>query len=158
MARRAPGRFRRIEHSLLLPFDTRRAGPDVFPSPALHPPSRCDVPWVQTVHHVIPPTVYHPEFAKARRFWLRWAARIRSASGWIGVSDRVAYEGARVLGLDRGRMMVALHGADPAFRPPAVRTTPDPPYILYVSDFDPRKASNEAFESITPPAPRGLPP
>src|SRR5258708_28118260 len=127
MARRAPGRFRRIEHSLLLPFDIRRARPDVFHSPALQPPSRCDVPWIQTLHHVIPPTVYHPEFATDRGFWLKWAARIRSASGLIAVSDRVAEAGTGVLGLDKARVMVALHGADPAFPPPAARPTLDPP-------------------------------
>src|SRR5258708_40336985 len=106
MARRAPGRFRRIEHSLLLPFDIRRARPNVFHSPALQPPSRCNVPWIQTLHHVIPPTVYNPEFAKDRRFWLRCAARIRSGSGWIGVSSRSGYEGSLVLVLEIVRLMV----------------------------------------------------
>ena len=157
IARHAPGRFRRIEHSLLLPYDIRRERPDVFHSPALQPPSRCTVPWVQTLHHVIPPTVYHPEFARDRRFWLRWAARIRAASGMIAVSGRVASEAVGVLGLDPDRVMVALHGADPAFRPPAVRPEPDPPYILYVSEFDPRKGYKAAFEIISALAARGHP-
>ena len=37
----APGRFRRLEHELLLPLDLRRHRADVFHSPALDPPWAC---------------------------------------------------------------------------------------------------------------------
>lgn len=157
IVRRAPGRFSRLEHALLLPHDIRRARPDVFHSPALQPPRRCAVPWVQTIHHSIPPTIYHPEFAKDRSFWLEWARLIRSASGLIAVSEGVAADGIRVLGFHRDRVMVAGHGPGPGFRPPATRASPEPPYILYVSEFDPRKGFRQAFEVISTLAARGHP-
>jgi glycosyltransferase involved in cell wall biosynthesis len=152
-----PGRYAGAEHDFLLPFEVARFKPDVFHSPALQPPRRCRQPWVQTLHDVIPLTFEAPEFEAQSASWERWAARVRGASKIVAVSNDVATEGARALDLPQSRFVVALHGADPAFRPAPVRGREDPPYILSVAEFDPRKGYREAFDVIAELAARGYP-
>ena len=52
-----------MEHDMRLPADLRRSGAAVAHSPALDPPRRSPVPWVQTVHDLIPFAFDDPELA-----------------------------------------------------------------------------------------------
>ena len=155
--RRAPGRFASLEHDLRLPFDIRRHGRDVVHSPALDPPRRCDLPWVQTLHDVIPLVLDHAEYADARRRWLRFAPRFKEAAVVLCDSLYTADEGARVLELDRDRIRVAPLGVDGAFRTPIRRTRTDPPSLLFVGELDPRKGHREALAVASALATLGYP-
>src|SRR5438270_2248553 len=61
LRRRATGRLVTLEHDVRLPSDLRRSAASVAHSPALDPPRRSPVPWVQTVHDLIPMTFDDPE-------------------------------------------------------------------------------------------------
>src|SRR5207244_3925111 len=50
-----------LEHEWRTPADLRRARPDVVWSPANHPPRRCAVPFVQTLHDLTPLLLPSPE-------------------------------------------------------------------------------------------------
>lgn len=150
-------RFTVQEHSLRLWFDVRRVAPDVFHSPALEPPVACPRPWVQTLHDLTPLVYDHPLFERERRHWTRTFRRMRNAAIVAAVSRYTADTAVRVLGLDPGRVHVVPHGIDPRLRPPANRTQPDPPFLLYVGVFGPHKGYPEAFRLISELAERGYP-
>jgi alpha-1,3-rhamnosyl/mannosyltransferase len=145
------------EHDLLLPRDIRRVPGDVFLGPGLDPPRRCDRPWVQTLHDVIPLVFDSPALAGPSARLERQRPLFRAADAVIAVSRHSADEGIRVLGIDPARIHVVHHGVDPAFRPPAGGRAADPPYVVFVSEFDPRKGHAEAFEVAAQLAERGFP-
>jgi glycosyltransferase involved in cell wall biosynthesis len=151
--RRAPGRFSRLEHDLLLPWDLRRVDADVVHSPAQDPPARSPAPWVQTLHDVVPLSA---GTAAERRRWTRVAARIRRADAVIAVSSWSARAAVEEIGVDRARLHVVPHGVSERFRP-AARESTEPPYLLLVGEYDPRKRHTLAFEVIGSLAARGLP-
>src|SRR5438874_6378033 len=64
-------RFTVLEHRLRLFPEIRRSGADVFHSPALEPPVRSPIPWVQTLHDVTPLVYDDPFFRRERRHWER---------------------------------------------------------------------------------------
>ena len=153
----APPRWELREHDLLLPHDIRGVQGDVFHGPGLDPPRRCDRPWVQTLHDVIPLVFDSPALAGPRERLERQRPSFQAADAVIAVSRHSADAGIRVLGLDPARVHVVHHGVDRAFRPPAGERTADPPYLVFVSEFDPRKGHAEAFEVVAQIAERGFP-
>ena len=153
----APERWKLREHDARLPRDISRIPSDVFHSPGLDPPRRCDRPWVQTLHDVIPLVFDSPALAGPRARLERQRPRYRLADAVIAVSKHSADEGTRVLGLDAARIHVVHHGVDPSFRPPVDPRDAEPPSVAFVSEFDPRKGHREAFEVIAQLAERGFP-
>lgn len=153
--RSAPERRSYYEQLRKLGGDVRRAQPPVFHSPGTDPPLRPGVPWVQTLHDVIP-LAYPGAGYRAER--LRWHLRgrlIRGASRVIADSSHTADDGVRWLGLDRSRIEVVHLGVDPAFVPgPRGDASP---YLLYVSAYGPHKGYAEAFRVLSALAERGLP-
>ena len=150
-------RFARREHRLRLSREIRRHLPAVFHSPGQDPPSRCERPWLQTIHSMIPLVYDHPLLAEDRRHWEAIAPRVRQASLVLAVSEDTARSAVELLGLDRDRVRVTPLGVDDRFRPPAVRAAPDPPYLLYVGEYGPWKGYAEAFEVIGGLADEGFP-
>jgi glycosyltransferase involved in cell wall biosynthesis len=155
--RHAPGRFASLEHELLLPLDLLRGEADVVHSPAQDPPSRCRRPWVQTIHGVVPLVVEHEGLKVERRRWERYRSRLAGAAAVITVSRHCADQSIATLGLEPTKVHVVHHGVDPAFRPVPTRSSPDPPYLLYVGEFGPTKGYPEAFEVIGRLAEAGYP-
>ena len=150
----APPRWERREHETLLPLSLRGASADVFLSPAQDPPWRCRMPWVQTLHGVLPLIADHPGLASERRRWDKLAPRIRHAAAVLAVSRHCAETGIRALGLDPRRVHVIYHGVGAEFCPspgdaPVVRDVDaQPPYLLYVGEYGPWKGYREAFDVV----------
>src|SRR5437764_3761108 len=122
--RRAPGRFAAIEHDLLLPADLRRCEGDVVHSPAMDPPRRCERPWVQTLHDLVPLTSAAED--RSSRRWVRRLPRLHQAAAVIAVSRWVADSAVDLLGLDPARLHVVPHGVAPVFTPAALPSAPRP--------------------------------
>ena len=99
MTRVAPPRFASREHELLLPFDLKRAGGDVVHSPAQDPPRLVRMPWVQTLHGLLPLARRSPEHAGERRLWARWGPAYVARTAVIAVSEFCARQGVELLGL-----------------------------------------------------------
>jgi glycosyltransferase involved in cell wall biosynthesis len=155
--RLAPGRWASQEHDLLLPRDLNKVDFDVFHSPALDPPRRCARPWVQTLHDVSPLVVDAPELSAAARRWGRQRPLLLHAAAIIAVSRWSADRGIDVLGLDPRKVHVVHHGVEPVFHPVEPRAVGDPPFLLLVSEFDPRKGYDAAMEVVARLADDGLP-
>jgi glycosyltransferase involved in cell wall biosynthesis len=156
--RRAPGRFADIEHDLRLPFDIRRHASDVFHSPGNDAPRRCERPWVQTLHDIIPMVLDHSDFKSERRRWRRFGERVRNAAAVLTDSEHVADEAMRTLGLDPKRVHVALLGVDRQFVAPTDTAALDgeSPYVLLVAEYGPNKGYAEAFAVAGGLADKGL--
>jgi glycosyltransferase involved in cell wall biosynthesis len=155
--RRLPTVLQFIEQSIVLPGDIDRVGPTLFHSPAIDPPRRASVPWVQTLLDVTPVAFPHREFRARRRLWMVRGRRIRSAAAVIAISQHSADDGIRLLGLDPRRIHVVHLGVDPAFKRAAAPTQPDRPFLLFVSGYGPHKGLEEAFAVIESLARQGLP-
>jgi glycosyltransferase involved in cell wall biosynthesis len=155
--RYAPSRWSTREHDLRLPVDLARAACDVFHSPALDPPRRSPVPWVQTLHDVIPLVFDDPRYAVDRRRWLRYGPRLAEAAAVITDAASTADDAVRVLGLDRRRIEVVPLAVDPDFLVEGSRDRRDPPALLFVGEFDPRKGHAEAVDVFGLVADRGHP-
>jgi glycosyltransferase involved in cell wall biosynthesis len=106
---------------------------------------------------VIPLVFDSPALAGPRARLERQRPLFRAADAVIAVSRHSADEGIRVLGLDPARIHVVHHGVDGAFRPAIGERSADPPYLVFVSEFDPRKGHAEAFEVAAQVAERGFP-
>ena len=154
----ARGRLLTLEHSLRLPADLRRSGAAVAHSPALDPPRRSPVPWVQTVHDLIPFAFDDPELAIERRRWRRFGPRVLEAAAVVTPSRFSADEAVAVLGLDPTRVHVIPHGVEPQFRQgDETETHSERPYVLYVGAWGPHKGYAEAMEAIAGLADAGHP-
>ena len=152
-----PGRFRSLEHDLRLPAQLKRHASDVFLSPAQHPPRRSPVPWVQTLHDLIPVTRPHPVLARDRRRWLRIGPRLRRATAIVAVSRFSADEGIRHFGIDPRIVEVIPQGVDPAIFHPGEAVAQGGPYLLHVAAWGPHKGYQEALSVIARLAERGHP-
>jgi glycosyltransferase involved in cell wall biosynthesis len=157
VTRRAPGRFRAAEHELLLPLDLRRHRAAAFHSPAGTPPYRCSVPWVQTLHDVIPLIYDDSDLAGERRRLRRAGRRMRGADVVIAISRHTANTGIAELGLDPKRVEVIPHGVGEQFEPSASPPVSDQPYLLLVSEYSRRKGYPEAFAVVGELAERSYP-
>jgi len=157
LRRRARGRLLTLEHELRLPADLRRCGAAVAHSPALDPPRRSPVPWVQTVHDLIPLAFDDPAFAIERRRWRRFGPRVREAAAVVTPSQYSADQAVAGLGIDRSRVRVIPHGVEPQYRPEGPARTGGPPYVLYVGAWGPHKGYAEAMAAIAALADGGHP-
>jgi glycosyltransferase involved in cell wall biosynthesis len=153
----APSRWAVQEHDLLLPVDLSRVAFDVFHSPALDPPRRCRRPWVQTLHDVSPLVLRTPEWSSVTRRWQRQRPLFLQARAVIAVSRWSADRGIEALGLDPRKVHVIHHGVEPVFQPAPGPKETDNPFLLLVSEFDPRKGYQEAMEVVARLADDGLP-
>jgi glycosyltransferase involved in cell wall biosynthesis len=151
-----PPRFQGHEHDLRLPRVLDRHPCDVFYSPAQQPPRRAAMPWVQTLHDLIPLTRPHPLLERDRRRWLRVGPRLRSAAAVIAVSRFSAEEGIRHLGLDPSRVHVIPPGVDHDVFAPGPAGAGDP-YVLHVAAWGPHKGFAEATTVVARLADAGLP-
>ena len=152
-------RFGDAEHRLRLPLDIRRVdGAQVFHSTGQEPPSRSALPWVQTVHSMIPLLFDHAALAPERARWARIGPRLRHASRLIAVSSDTADAAAKLLDIPRSRFTVAHLGVDRAFSPGAEPYDDHGrPYLLCVGEYGPWKGFAEAFAVVDDLAGRGRP-
>ncbi len=157
LRRPVPPRFRGLAHDLLLPRELMRSDSDVFLSPAQHPPRRSSMPWVQTLHDLIPLTQPSPSLERDRRRWMRVGPRLRHAAAIATVSRFSADEAIRHFGIDPRTLHVIPNGVDRAVFHPAPTTRPDPPYLLHVAAWGPHKGFPEALRVIAALAERGFP-
>jgi O-antigen biosynthesis alpha-1,3-rhamnosyltransferase len=157
----APSRFAQREHDLRLPHDLARAasaiGADVVLSPADNPPRRSPRPWIQVVHGLIPLGYPDPAYEAEAERWRLLAKRVRLASAVVANSEQTASDVVHFLGVDPHQVRVAYLGVDPAFRPLSVRSSPEPPTLLYVGEYGPHKGFAEAFAVAGGIASAGLP-
>jgi len=176
LTHRAPDRWATAEHQFLLSRRlaelTRRAGrvgaggvggvARVFHSPALDPPRRVRLPWVQTVADVLPLADPHPAYAVERRRWRRWAERVRAADAVITLSRHSAGQAAAHLGVAPDRIHVIPLAPDPGYRPADAAEGPaEPgarePYLLSVGEYAPHKGFTELSLVISELIRAGLP-
>lgn len=136
------------EHELRLPLDLLNQQADLVYSPDVVGVPWVRKPYVQTLHDVIPLVVDSPDLAVQRKWWRRWGRRYRRADAVVAISHYSADEAVRLLGLDRSRLHVVANGVGAEFfaergdvRVPAG----EPPYLLAVGEFAPRKAWGDAF-------------
>lgn len=112
-------------------------------------PLRCPTPVVVSIHDVS--FLEHPEYFPAWRRWqLQWSVQrtVRSAARIITGSEFSRDSIMRAYGLERHRIVVVPHAANPMFRPvnhsvASQRVGADfgfqGPYVLSVGDLQPRK-------------------
>ena len=153
---RAPSRARQLEHDLRLPRRLREADADVFHSPAQEPPTRSPIPWVQTIHDLIPLTRPDPVLARDARRWRRIGPRLRAAAAVVAVSRFSADEAIRRLGLDPTVVTVIPHGVDHDVFKPGPAHEPSEPYLLHVGAWGPHKGFPEALDVVARVADSGL--
>jgi glycosyltransferase involved in cell wall biosynthesis len=152
----APGRWAAAEHDWLTPIELSLARPDVVFSPGRFPPRRSPRPVVQTLHDVVPLLPDTDVLEEERDVWRRSLPRWPQAAVVVAVSEDSA-RSARKVGVPADRIVVAPHGVDPAFVPAARFTRAEPPYLLMVGEYDPRKRHHLAFEVVAGLASRGQP-
>jgi glycosyltransferase involved in cell wall biosynthesis len=118
------------------------------------------MPWVQTVHDLIPLGYDDAEFAIERRRWRRYGPRVGNAAAVVTPSRHSAEHVVDALGLDPERVHVIPHGVEPRFHPDAGTDPPDAggrPYVLYVGAWGPHKGYAEAMEVVAGLADAGHP-
>ncbi|MHB1446424.1 MAG: glycosyltransferase family 4 protein [Acidimicrobiales bacterium] len=178
LAHRAPDRWATAEHQFLLARRLARldpqigragAGPGVvFHSPALDPPRRVGMAWVQTIADVLPLADRHPAYAVEARRWRRWAGRVRSADAVIALSRHSADQAVQHLGVSPDRVQIIHLAPDPHYRPADAATTPGPgagsgteqprgPYLLSVAEYAPHKGFSELGLVMSELVDAGLP-
>jgi glycosyltransferase involved in cell wall biosynthesis len=140
----APGRWAGIEHDALLPLELATTRGDVFFGPGTHPPRWAPYPVVQTLHDLAPLDAG----GQGSSAGSRWSTgRWRRVDQVIAVSRFTASRASARLGIDSTRMVVIPHGVDASFHPNK-DPHPDPPYLLLVGEYDPRKRHALAFDVI----------
>lgn len=148
------------EHEARLPVDLwlRRSQVDVVYSPDVSAVAWANRPYVQTLHDVIPLVLADPDLARQRQWWRRWARRYRRADAVVAISKHSADEGMRLLDLRPSRIEVIPNGVGPEFFRHLGETEPaDPPYVVTVGEYAPRKGWHHAFAVARAVAEAGLP-
>jgi alpha-1,3-rhamnosyl/mannosyltransferase len=145
------------EHAVRLGAAAARAGVDVLHQPTAEPPVRARVPYVQTLHDVIPMLHPDPGFRFERWRWRQRGWAMRKATLVIAITRWSADLGVRHLGLDPSRIRVVLHGVNPLFTPPTGPRDTDAPYLVYVGEYGPHKGFAEACEAARELAAAGYP-
>lgn len=132
-----------------IPYIAAELKADVIFSPHVTAPARTAIPYVMTVHDVIPWRM--PGYQRGLRKKLRAAAQKRgilSADRIITVSEFSKMEIVSEMGIPRERIHVAYESTNPEFsraaapRAKALARTAyglERPFIAYVGGFDPRK-------------------
>jgi glycosyltransferase involved in cell wall biosynthesis len=152
-----PPRVRVVRHDLRLPGLIKRSGCDVFHSPALLPPRRSPVPWVQTLHDLTPLVFSHPALARERKRWLSLGPRLRNAAAVICDSHSSARQGVELLGLNPARVHVAHLGVGAEFTPGPPAPDATTPYLLMVATWGPHKGFRQAVAALDAVAESGYP-
>ena len=120
---RVQERFARMPNRVLwnqlrLPLELRRAGCDVYLGSAIVTPALAPCPVVPLVHDCL---AFREPWAKPGRegrYWRRWTrAAVRRAPVVLAVSDFVAADCVRFLGIPRERVQVVPNGVGRAFTP-----------------------------------------
>jgi glycosyltransferase involved in cell wall biosynthesis len=147
------------EHDLLLTRELGRVRPDVAFAPAQHPLRRCPVPWVQTIHDLIPLRFDHPYFAVDRRRWKQYGPRLRRAHTIITPSRSSADDVIAHFGVIPERVHVIPEAADPSFTTDGPREPPEgaEPYVMFVGGYGPHKGIGDAIDVVGLLADAGLP-
>jgi glycosyltransferase involved in cell wall biosynthesis len=146
--RSAPQRLAFSEHMLRLGRDAARSGAGLLHQPTAEPPWRSPIPYVQTLHDVIPLIFDDPGFQFERRRWRYRGRAMRRADRVIAITQWSADLGVTHLGLDPGRIRVIHHGVNPTFGPPLSYREPATPYLLYVGEYGPHKGFAEACAAV----------
>jgi glycosyltransferase involved in cell wall biosynthesis len=152
--------LRLIWEQLALPRLMRRGGFDVLHSPHYTFPVRGRFGRVVTIHDLTFFTLPEAHSPLKRRFFRSWLVRLaRVPYPVIAVSRTTADEFVRLLGAERSRITVALHGFDAAtFRVPksedisAFGAGLNPPvsrWISFLGTFEPRKNVVALIEAHT---------
>jgi len=157
LQRRAPARGALYEHALRLDRDARRSGADVLHQPTAEPALRSRLPYVQTLHDIIPMLFDEPGFSYERRRWRFRAIGMRRADLVIAITRWSGDLGVKHLGIDPDRVRVVLHGVNPLFSPPTQRGQEDAPYLIYVGEYGPHKGFEEACAAARALAEAGYP-
>lgn len=141
-------RYPDLDQRFLLPRDidrvVRRHGIDVFHAPASDLPASSRIPVVATLHDAVPLVL--PGYEWEKRRWQLQAPRFRAASAVIAVSQHSSQEGQDVLGLSPERITVAHHGVPTRFTDNP--RLPPEDFLLFVSEFDPRKRPELALKVL----------
>jgi glycosyltransferase involved in cell wall biosynthesis len=117
-----------------------RLRPDVYFSPGFNPPLAAPVPFVITLHDLIPLQVAEERrFAKRLYYERLVRPATRRAFRVITVSESSRREIADWAGLDPERIVVAGNGVSPGFAAGGDRFRLDRPYVLYVGSRSPHK-------------------
>jgi alpha-1,3-rhamnosyl/mannosyltransferase len=145
------------EHGVRLGSAARRSGADVLHQPTAEPPLRPGIPYVQTLHDVIPMVFPDKGFRFERWRWRQRGWAMRRAARVIAITKWSGDLGVRHLGLDPARIRVVLHGVNPLFTPPASRDHDSAPYLVYVGEYGPHKGFAEACAVVQRIAEAGYP-
>jgi glycosyltransferase involved in cell wall biosynthesis len=105
------------------------------------------MPWVQTLHDVIPLVFDDPDLEPERRRWRRQSGRYRKATAVVAVSRYSADVGISLLKLDPARVHVIPHGVGQEFAPPG-RSRDERRDLLMVGEYSRRKGYPEAFAVV----------
>jgi glycosyltransferase involved in cell wall biosynthesis len=161
-----------VTHTLLLPGVARRDGIDLFHVPTVHTrpsmppvPGRLPCPLVVTVHDLIPVTFYEaqgePLPYRMRQFY-RWnLRRAFRAAHLLTVSDASKAEIVRYGRIPGDRVTVTYNGVKaPQPRPDDCqvlrRLGIEPPSLLYVGSWEPRKNLRRLLDGFDAAVANGL--
>lgn len=153
-------RFVYREHDWRLPRDLEQVDADLLHSPAQHPPRRCRLPWVQTVHDLTPLTFNDPRFALDRQRWVHYGPRLTRATAIIAISQYSASVAIDTFDLDPAVVRVIPLAPATEFVATAAPTHPphlEAPYLLYVGGWGPHKGFDELVATMDRVAASGFP-
>ncbi|MEY2406676.1 MAG: hypothetical protein QOG39_1592 [Acidimicrobiaceae bacterium] len=135
-------------HGLRLGAAATRSDADVLHQPTAEPPFRPGIPYVQTLHDVIPMIYPEPGYRFERWRWRQRGWAMRRADLVIAITRWSGDLGIRHLGISPDRIRVVLHGVNPIFTPPAGERETDAPYLVYVGEYGPHKGFAEAIAAV----------
>lgn len=149
------------------PATRRQAGrPDILHLPQMSAPLLAPAPLVVTIHDVIPLVLEDYRASRAMRAYLGLMAHTSARARLIiAPSEAARMDIARVMGVDRDRIIAIPEAADPSLRPDHTDTASNlvherwgisGPYLFNIGGFDRRKnlpLTIEAFAAALPQLP-----
>jgi glycosyltransferase involved in cell wall biosynthesis len=144
--RRYHGQLAAYEEAVALRADLERIRPSLYHAIDMRLPGRSPVPFVVTLHDLIPWAWGGPRMRGERlRFWVG-RRLLKRADALIAVSQSTASDAARFAGVDPGRVKVVYEAPGEVFKPAAgarervkARWNVDAGYLLFVGALDVRK-------------------